>query len=302
MAKKVVKERGLFGQVVVDARGSEIVRAARSALRIARRHMRDYAHVNAPKKYTQPQLFACLIVKALLGVTYRRCEELLMLMPAVREAIGLRDVPRFTTLQTFAERPEVMALTHATLRDLARVEMKHVKQSAAFDGTGVETTSASAHFISRAGRKRTKFVKIMLGVLCTAVMPGAMEVGWGPTHDMREAWRVREKLLEACGENKPTMLFGDGAFDCEAWHKANWETTNTPSYAPVTIKSVDGSVGGFYRNVFSEMKPHEYGERWSCESANSAIKRVTGATLRSRKENTLFTEAALKVAAYTIKV
>lgn len=97
MAKKVVKERGLFGQVIFDARGSEIVRAARSELRIARRHLRDYAHVNATKKYTQPQLFACLVVKALLGVTYRRCEELLKLMPAVREAIGLRDVPRFTT-------------------------------------------------------------------------------------------------------------------------------------------------------------------------------------------------------------
>lgn len=198
-----------------------------------------------------------------------------------------------------------MMLTHATLRDLARVKMKHVKQNAALDGTGVETTSASAHFISRlegAGRRRTKFVKIMLGVLCAAVMLGAMEVGWGPTNDMREAWRVREKLLEACGENKPTMLFGDGAFVCEAWHRANWETTNTHSYAPVTIKSDDGSVGGLYRNAFSEMKPREYGQRWTCKSANSAIKRMTGATLRSRKENTLFTEAALKVAAYTINV
>jgi len=39
-----------------------------------------------------------------------------------------------------------------------------------------------------------------------------------------------------------------------------------------------------------------------CESVNSAIKRTTGSTLRSRKQNTLFAEAAFKVAAYAIKV
>jgi len=39
-----------------------------------------------------------------------------------------------------------------------------------------------------------------------------------------------------------------------------------------------------------------------CECVNSAIKRTTGSTLRSRKQNTLFAEAAFKVAAYAIKV
>ncbi|MFN7020827.1 MAG: hypothetical protein ACK4WH_05815 [Phycisphaerales bacterium] len=39
-----------------------------------------------------------------------------------------------------------------------------------------------------------------------------------------------------------------------------------------------------------------------CESVNSAIKRTCGSTLRSRKPTTLFAEAALKVAAYALKV
>lgn len=34
-------------------------------------------------------------------------------MPVVREAIGLRDTPRFTTLPMFADRPEIMAVTSA---------------------------------------------------------------------------------------------------------------------------------------------------------------------------------------------
>lgn len=299
MGKRTERERGLFGQVIVDAGDQELVRTVRLALALARKHLAPYAHVNAPKKFTQPQLFACLILKGITGATYRRTEELLILMPAVREALGLRDVPRFTTLQTFADRPEVLALIDAMMRTLGRAAAKRTPQDAAFDGTGVETTSASAHFVSRAGRKRTRFVKLMLGVLCASVMPAALVVDWGPSHDMKQAWILREKMKATC---TPTMLWGDGAFDCERWHEANWEGWNVPSYAPTTIRSKDGRVNGLYRRAFSEMRPREYGRRWMCESVNIAIKRMTGSTLRSRKENTLFAEAAFKVLAYAAKV
>ena len=107
---------------------------------------------------------------------------------------------------------------------------------------------------------------------------------------------VRTSLSDA-----PTMLWGDGAFDCEEWHRANWKDWGVPSYAPTTVKSADGSVGGFYRNAF-QTPVKEYGRRWMSESVNSGIKRTSGSTLRSRKHNTLFAEAAFKVAAYAVKV
>ena len=91
------------------------------------------------------------------------------------------------------------------------------------------------------------------------------------------------------------------AFDCEAWHTANWEEWKVPSYAPTTVRSDDGHVNGLYRNMF-QTPVKEYGRRWMCESVNSAIKHITGNTLRCRNENTLFTEAALQVAAYAVKV
>jgi hypothetical protein len=293
------RERGLFGQAVVSAGDQPMVRIVRLALRTARRHLAAHAHKYAPKKFTQPQLFACLILKAHLGCTYRKCEELLILMPAVREALGLRDVPRFTTLQTFADRPEIATLMDAVLASLGRAEAAHASQDAAMDGTGMEATSASAHFVSRAGRKRTKFVKLMLGVLCAAVMPAALVVDWGPSHDMKQAWALREKMKATC---TPTALWGDGAFDSEAWHAANWNDWGVPSYAPVTVRSKDGRVRGRHRAVFAEMRPRDYGRRWMCESVNSAIKRISGSTLRSRKQNTMFAEAALKVVAYAVKV
>lgn len=298
MAKRA-HHRGLFGQRIFDAGDTEIVRIVSLAARLARRHMADYSHKKSPRKFTQPQLFACLILRAHLGCTYRKCEELLTLMPAVREAIGLTEVPRFTTLQMFADRPEIMALIDGVLASIGRAVCKARPQDAAIDGTGMEVTSASAHFVSRAGRKRTRFVKLMLGVLCAAVIPVSLVVDWGPSHDMRQAWALREKLKGTC---TPTWLWGDGAFDCERWHRANWDGWGVPSYAPTIVRRADGRATGLYRQAFSEMKPDEYGRRWMCESVNSAIKRISGSTLRSRKENTLFAEAALRVAAYAIKV
>lgn len=94
-----------------------------------------------------------------MGCTYRKCEELLILMPAVREAIGLEDVPRFTTLQAFADRPDIMTLIDSVLASIGRAVNRAQARDGALDGTGLEVTSASAHFVSRAGRKRSKFVR-----------------------------------------------------------------------------------------------------------------------------------------------
>lgn len=84
----------------------------------------------------------------------------------------------------------------------------------------METTSASTHFVSRAVRKRTRFVKLMIGVLCAVVCPCELVVDRGPGHDMRRARVLREKM-RAIG--RPGWPCGDGAFDSEAWHAANWE-------------------------------------------------------------------------------
>jgi hypothetical protein len=50
---------------------------------------------------------------------------MLILMPTVREAIGLREVPRFNTLQTFADRPEILALIDGVLASIGRTLLEH---------------------------------------------------------------------------------------------------------------------------------------------------------------------------------
>lgn len=88
---------------------------------------------------------------------------------------------------------EAMGLIDGVLAGIGRVIAKNRPQDAAIDGTGLEVTSASAHFVSRAGRKRTRFVQVVLGVLCGAVIPVSLVVGWGPSHDMKQGGRCARR-------------------------------------------------------------------------------------------------------------
>mgnify|MGYP001294544475 CR=1 FL=1 len=218
--------------------------------------------------------------------------------PAVRGAIGLEQVPRLTTLQAFADRPDIPALLDHVLASVGRAVSRARPRDAAIDGTGLEVASAPAHSVSGAGRERTTSVKVMLGVRCASVIPVALVVDRGPSHDVEQAWTLREKLKATCG---PTTPRGDGAFDSGAWHRANWEGWGVPSYAPATARSADGRAGGLDRSAF-QTPVDEHGRRWMCESVNSAIKRISGGTLRSLEHSALLAGATLKVAAYAIKV
>ena len=294
MAKRQ-RERGLFAQRIGEASDRKILKLA---LRLTRRHLAEHVHKFSPRKFTRLQLFAFLILKAHVRCIYRKCEELLMLMRAVREAIGLSEVPRFTTLQTSADRPEILALINRVLASISRAVCNAHPKDAGADGTGLEVTSASTNFVSGAGRRRTKFVKAILGVLCAGVLPVSLVVDWGPSLDMKQAWVLREKIRATC---RPTMLWGDGAFDSEEWHRANWEYWGVPGYVPTTVKSADGRVSGLFRNTL-QVPVKEHGRRWIHESVNSGIKRTSGSTLRRLKQITLFSEGTLKVVAYAIKV
>src|SRR5689334_6723200 len=75
-----------------------------SALEIGKATLRRYAHRFSPKKFTQPQLFACLVLKAFLNLDYRGLSALLGDMPDLCDAIQLRTVPHFTTFQKASRR------------------------------------------------------------------------------------------------------------------------------------------------------------------------------------------------------
>jgi hypothetical protein len=62
---------------------------AREALAVGSATLRDYAHRFSPKTYTQPQLFACLVLKAFLRTDYRGVCQHLKDCTDLSRALGL---------------------------------------------------------------------------------------------------------------------------------------------------------------------------------------------------------------------
>ena len=74
------------------------------AMDVARQALPAYAHRCSPKKFTQHQLFACLVLKGFCRTDYRGIVAMLREWSDLREVIGLNVVPHFTTLQKAAAR------------------------------------------------------------------------------------------------------------------------------------------------------------------------------------------------------
>jgi hypothetical protein len=61
-----------------------------------------HRHRFSPKKFTQPQLLACLVLKEFLRLDYRGLAVHLADHPDLARLIGMRAVPHYTTFQKAA--------------------------------------------------------------------------------------------------------------------------------------------------------------------------------------------------------
>lgn len=279
---------------------NNLIAIARTAMRVSRRCMKPYAHPKSPQRFTQPQLLSCLVLKANLKLTYRGLCDFLEVSPPLREAMGLTQTPHYTTLQKFAASEgltEVLdAVLRATVRELNGPGVS-VVEDVAIDATGMESGCASAHYLSRSGRNRSRWIRVSLIVLCASVIPVAMHVDWGPGNDAAPALTLMQKAARVVS---PERVWGDAAYDSEKLHAFCHETWKARSYAPPILRRRSNVVRGRYRSKMRR-HPKDYGRRWTVESLFSAIKRVCGSALTSRGEHMLKVEAALRVAAYGIR-
>ena len=77
---------------------------ARMAMEAAGDALDDYSHIKSPRKFTQPQLLACLMIKEFHELDYRGVQVMLAEWSDLRDVLGLQRVPHFTTLCAAARR------------------------------------------------------------------------------------------------------------------------------------------------------------------------------------------------------
>jgi hypothetical protein len=283
-------------------KSNRLLGVARLAMKLGREHMSDYGAVTSRKDFTQRQLMACLVLRAYLKTTYRGVIEILETSEALRTELGMKEkLPHYSTLAKFCERSAVLEILGAMLQRLGQASLRQESQPVAIDATGLEISTASAHFVSRSKKERKKWVKISVAVLTTSLLPLGAVLDWGPNNDKCQVWPLLQQALS--GPIKPPKLYADAGYDAEWVHGVCREEFGV---ATTVIKparcAADGSRRGEYRSQMSEdyLKAQNYGLRWKVESYMSGLKRTTGSTLLARKPANLLKEAAFKVLAYAL--
>lgn len=91
---------------------------------VALESLAAYAHRFSPRKFTQHQLFAVLVLKEFMRCDYRKVAELLSECRDLREAIGLKSVPHFTTIQKASGRLLKLSLAKCLLESTVKLAQK----------------------------------------------------------------------------------------------------------------------------------------------------------------------------------
>lgn len=184
-------------------------RVLQEAYQVGRETLRPYSHRYSPKKFTQPQLFACLVLKEFLRLDYRKLAALLQDAPMLAATIGLHRIPHYTTFQKAAVRllkarraQRLLDITIERARKQRRLG-RRVKL-ASLDGTGFETRHISAYYVKRRakGQKNayqtttyTRYPSAAIVCDCASHLVLAVVPGRGPGPDDRYSDRPWSKPL-----------------------------------------------------------------------------------------------------------
>jgi hypothetical protein len=273
-----------------------------------------YTHIFSPKKFTQHQLTACLVLKAFFKTDYRGIVAILKDSHDLRDILELTDVPHFTTLQKASrevlKKKNVRKLIEQTARIAKKKKiLKTNTHILAIDSTGLESGHTSRYFVKRRERGSKnlyqtttykKWPKLALGCDLTHIITGALSLR-GPSVDI-----VHFKKLFA--ETQLTMrsrtLLADAGYDSEESHRFTREEHSIKSIIPPKIGRQTNKLpkGKYRRLMATRFNKKLYGQRWQVETVMSMIKRNLGESIFSKSYWSQSREMMLKVIAHNVTI
>ena len=284
---------------------------AELALTVAERVLSERAHKFAPKRYTQPQLFACLLLKEYLRLDYRSAEEVIGASDRLRGILRLRHAPDYSTLWRFAQAKVTPELIEQALAETIRLlpSVGEEVRCVALDSTGLWTTHASRYFEARRGdtpRKQRSWMKWAAALWIEPQMVVAQRVRRGPCGDFSDLIPLADGATQVQDFD---LLLADAGYDSGVNHGYCREYLKVESLIPAKKRrSVTVLARTPYRRLMVEAlgspgnptKRRQYAQRWKVETLVSVIKRKWGEALSARLEVMQKTEALLRGLVYNI--
>jgi hypothetical protein len=269
------------------------LRVVREALAVAQSQLRPYTHKFSPKKYTQPQLFACLVLKTFLKTDYRGLVAHLADHSDIRDTLQLKAVPHFTTPQKASRR----LLRQDTARRLFRTTVRrflgrrHRLKLAALDSTGLDCGHASRHYVRRRNGyakqwqtvSYSRYAKMESAFDCDSHLMIGVLASRGPRPDINRF----VPLLDATLANVDIdSALADAGYDSEPNHRHARERRGVRSFMPAKHGRPTAKLptGRHRRRMKQRLNKDygQYGQRAQAESGFSMFKRRLGATVNGR--------------------
>jgi hypothetical protein len=282
-----------------------------AAVATAKQALPPYSHRNSPRKFTQHQLFACLVLKNFLKTDYRGIVAHLTDCPSLVGTLGLARVPHYTTLQKAARRLlaslPARRLLDATVRE--HLGRKRRVPRAAIDSTGLESTAASSYFVRRRERVGMPWKRVVyhrfpkLGVVCdvqTHFILAAQE-DRGPKPDVAD---FRPLVTAALARVRIGRIAADAGYDSETNHAFARRECQVRSIIPAKHgrPTTKPATGHYRRLMQTRFDTAAYRDRVQVETVMSMVKRRLEAFVRGRSAWSQRRELRLKVLTHNLMI
>jgi len=291
----------------------------------------DHTAKFSRKDFTLPQLFACLVVREMLRLSYRKAQAFFRDSAGWLAEIGIKKPPDHNTLWrafgvicTLRRLNRMLDLQAELFRCAGRLELD--RQPLAADSTCYEQRHRSRHYERRCrkiglppggkfgrktavsadksrSREHRRMPKLALAgaAACHAVLSARVHIGSGS-----DAPDFSPLLRDACRRAPVRTVVADSGYDSEANHQfARRELRVRSIIPPHAGRPSDKPPTGYWRRHMRRRFDRRadqrlYSQRAQAETINSMLKRNLGDELRSRLKARRKAEMVLRTVVHNI--
>ena len=250
--------------------------------------------------FTQPQLLTLLCLMRYEDWTFREVEVRLAEHAALRKAVGLQQVPDYTTVYRFLRRLDDETLQRALTAVVRRLPRRRGKTVVAIDGTGLTPGAVSTFFVKRLhdqGGTWRRWCKWLIAVDVPRRAILAQRARHGPTNDSAT---LRPVAAEASAVVPVGAVVADAEFDSERNHRFIRDTLGAKSAIPATRGKPTWRIRGIRAQMRRRFPRTLYRQRTLVESVISAAKRKLSDRAPGRSPLTQHLQALVLGLAYDV--
>jgi hypothetical protein len=290
------------------------------AFEFARGALPDHAHRFSRHDYTLAQLFACLVVREQLQVSYRKIEALLRDTDWCQR-LGMKSVPDHSTLcRAFGHFSKTVAGKLLTLTIVQMRRRRQLGRTLAIDSTLYDTHHRSRHYErrcrhhasnlrktadSRRSRTARRTPKLAIGVDTRSHLILSVKCKSGMGSDAPD---FDDLLYDAWCRHDVKEVLADAGYDSEANHRIARLDMNVRSWIRTGIgRPTTKAAAGRYRRLMQKRLAGRqagrlFAQRAQAETAMSMLKRNLGDSLRARTPQRRKMELLLKVIVHNVMI